>query len=96
MSTLVGTPVGALVGAFVGPFVDPLVGSNFGIQGLYQAIRVATLSSTQSVARRKKPFPLLRVERKKTHKEQKTRKQNFHRKVPGFWGESCLCVFSPP
>ena len=26
----------------------------------------------------------------------KTRKQNFHEIVPGFWGEFCLCVFSPP
>ena len=30
------------------------------------------------------------------HIKKKTRKQNFHGIVPGFWGEFCLCVFSPP
>ena len=34
-------------------------------------------------------------ERKK-HIKKKTRKQNIHGIVPGFWGEFCLCVFSPP
>ena len=34
-------------------------------------------------------------ERKK-HIKNKTRKQNLHGIVPGFWGEFCLCVFSPP
>ena len=33
---------------------------------------------------------------KKTHREKKTRKQNFHGIVLGFWGEFCLCVYSPP
>ena len=34
-------------------------------------------------------------ERKK-HIKKKTHKQNFQGIVPGFWGGSCLCVFSSP
>ena len=34
-------------------------------------------------------------ERKKTHKEKKHVNKILHEKVPGFWGESCLCVFLP-
>ena len=32
----------------------------------------------------------------KKHIKKKTRKQNFHGIVPGFWGGFCLCVFFSP
>ena len=37
--------------------------------------------------------PVLGSEKK--HIKKKTRKQNFHGIVPGFWGEFCLCFFLP-